>query len=427
MKPIKVIFGKDKLTSFAGLNPFMKYLDQKLNMFMLFNSKVSFTKKVRNYTKVDYFKVLLILFTIGYEKLAHVFLIHNDAFILKLFNLKRLPNPENIVRCFLNKFTFKHAHELSRVQRVLVMKMHQSLFRLKSVTIDCDSTPKDTCGHQQGTGIHYKNKNGYHPLLAFITETKEFLHGFLRPGSTYTGNGIVRFITECLTRLPYSIRYITFRADSGFFNDALMTQLEKLGHFYVISAKLYATLAERVSKIPAKAFKPFDQQWEITTIHFALDTWTTSRKFIVLRKLKKRSKQLDLNGEDQNEYEYQVYCTNRIDLTAVEVVEFYRDRATSENYIKEAKSDTRFKFFTVQKFWSNEAIFQTAMLLYNASIWFRAELISKNAVKERLYTFRLKYIIVPGRLITSGRRWFLRINEHYRYRELMDSFELALS
>ena len=67
------------------------------------------------------------------------------------------------------------------------------------------------------------------------------------------------------------------------------------------------------------------------------------------------------------------------------------------------------------------------MLLYNASIWFRAELISKNAVKERLYTFRLKYIIVPGRLITSGRQWFLRVNEHYRYRELMDYFELALN
>jgi len=309
----------------------------------------------------------------------------------------------------------------------LVMKMHRSLFKLKSAIIDCDSTPKDTCGHQQGTSKHYKNKNGFHPLLAFIAETKEFLHGFLRPGSTYTGNGIVRFVSECLARLPHSIRYFTFRADSGFFNDALMTLLEKLGHFYVIAAKLYPTLAERLVQIPSKAFKPFDGQWEITTIHFALDSWLTTRKFIVLRKLKKQSKQMTLDGENQHEYEYQVYCTNRLDLNAFEVVAFYRERATSENYIKEAKSDTRFKFFTVQKFWSNEAIFQTAMLLYNASIWFRAELISLNAVKERLYTFRLKYIIVPGRLITSGRQWFLRLNEHYRHRDLMDKFELALN
>lgn len=98
-----------------------------------------------------------------------------------------------------------------------------------------------------------------------------------------------------------------------------------------------------------------------------------------------------------------------------------------ENHIKEAKNDTCFKYFTVHKFWSNEALFQIAMLFYNATIWFRAELISKQSVRERLYTFRLKFIQVPGRLIRRGRTWYLRINEAYRYRDLMEKIELALS
>lgn len=426
MKPMKMIFGKDRLTSFAGLKPFMQYLDQNLNLFTLFDNKVSFTKKKRNFSKADYLKVLIVLFAVGYEKLSHVFLLFADHFVLKLLGLVKLPHPENIVRCFLNKFTFKHAYELSRVQQVLINKMHRKLFRLRSAIIDCDSTPKDTFGHQEGTGRHYQNHNGYHPLLAFLFETKEFLHGFLRPGETYTGNGITRFLLECLARLPKTIRTITFRADSGFFVEAAMLLLEQLGHYYVIAAKLYPTLVARILQIPAAAYQSFEDGWEITTFHFALDKWLKPRKFIVMRRLKKISKQLSLVG-DSNQYEYHVYCTNRDDLGAIAVVEFYRARATSENYIKEAKSDTRFKYFTVHQFWGNEALFQIAMLFYNASLWFRAELISKDSAKERLYTFRLRFITIPGRLICSGRTWYLRLNEAYRYRDQLEKVELALT
>jgi len=426
MDKTKIIFTKDKLTGFAGLKPFMQYLDKNLKIFSLFESKVSFYKRKRDFTKTDYFKSIFILFTVGYEKLAHIFLLFNDHFILRLIGVTKLPYPENIVRCFLDKFNFKHAYELSRVQHVLVASMHPKLFRLKTVTIDCDSTPKDTHGHQEGTGKHYKNHNGYHPILAFIYETKEFLHGFLRPGNTYTGNGIERFIRECIARLPFSICTITFRADSGFFNDALMSLLESMGHFYLIAAKLYPTLVQRIIEIPSHAYQQFDQQWQITTIHFSLDKWDKTRKFVVLRKLKKYSNQIALIG-DANQYEYQVYCTNLNDLTTKELVLFYRERGTCENYIKEAKNDTRFKFFTVQKFWSNEALFQIAMLLYNTSIWFRAELISKKVAKERLYTFRLKFIAIPGRLTTTGGEWFLHLNKDYRYRDLFEKFELALS
>lgn len=425
MKKIKLTFGKDKLTGFAGLKPFMQYVHKNLKLFHLFDNKVTLEKKKRNYTKVDYFKSIFVLFAVGYEKLSHIFLLYSDAFVHQLLDLEKLPNPENISRCFLNKFNFKHAYELSRVQHVSVSTMHRKLFKLRSATIDLDSSTKDTCGHQEGVGKHYKNGKGHHPLYAFLFETKEFLHGYLRPGDTYTGNNAVGFIYECLARLPHTIRMITLRADSGFFSEALMILLEKLGHKYVIAAKLYATLLNWIVQIPDKAYRKFDDEWEITTGHFALDTWQKVRKFIILRKLKKASPQTSLVG-NSNEYEYKVYCTNRDDFSAEENVEFYRKRGTAENYIKEAKSDTRFKFFTIHKFWGNEVLFQIAMLLYNASIWFRAELISKKTAKERLYTFRLKFIAVPGRLISSGRILYLRINEDYRYRDLMEKIEAAL-
>jgi hypothetical protein len=146
----------------------------------------------------------------------------------------------------------------------------------------------------------------------------------------------------------------------------------------------------------------------------------------VLRKLKKASQQQNMLGDD-NQYEYQAYCVNRYDLCPEELVDYYRQRATSENYIKEIKSDTRFKYFTVQKFWSNEALFQIAMLFYNTSIWFRARFISKKTAKERLYTFRLKFITVPARFVNTGNQHFLRLNEEYRYRSIFEKTQHALS
>jgi hypothetical protein len=178
MKSFTTTFSRIRLTSFSGLAPFISFLEKELDLFSLFDSTVTFKKKKRNFTKIQYFKTILILFIVGFEKLAHVALIFNDHFIACLIGVKSLPQPENIVRCFLNKFTFKHAYELSCIQHILLKKMHKNLFNNSSATIDCDSTPKDTCGHQEGTGKHYKNNNGYHPIMAFIYETKEFFMVF---------------------------------------------------------------------------------------------------------------------------------------------------------------------------------------------------------------------------------------------------------
>lgn len=60
MNAMKMEFGKDRVTSFAGLKPFMQYLDHTLNLFTLFDRKVSFVKKKRNFTKIAYPKVVLI-------------------------------------------------------------------------------------------------------------------------------------------------------------------------------------------------------------------------------------------------------------------------------------------------------------------------------------------------------------------------------
>lgn len=316
MKQINIIspsFKEKNLTAFAGLNPIFQYLVYNLNIFELLDRQVTFKKKKKNFTKQDYFKILFVFFLIGYERLKHILLLAQDQFVLKLLNLTRIVMPENIVRCFLVKFNFKHTYEVGQVNGNLLKKKHQKLF--PKVTdgydiVDCDSTPRDTHGHQEATGKHYKNHNGYHPIMAFIYQTKEFLHGYLRPGATYTGNGIVEFLKESLMRLPYYIKTILFRADSG----------------------------------------------------------------------------------------------------------------NSENYIKEIKQDLNLEKTTFDKFWHNEAFFQIMMLVYNCIIWFKAEFISiKEAVHERIYTFRFKYLFIPAKLKTRSRYFYLDMPRDFNFKSIFEN------
>jgi hypothetical protein len=100
------------------------------------------------------------------------------------------------------------------------------------MTIDIDTTVLNLWGHQEGAEKGYNDiKRGnrcYHPILAFVYETKEFLHGILKSGDSYCANGAVEFIKELKTMIPYGIYNIIFRADNGFFSQETLKYLENM-------------------------------------------------------------------------------------------------------------------------------------------------------------------------------------------------------
>ena len=91
--------------------------------------------------------------------------------------------------------------------------------------IDVDSTVNGVYGNQEGAEAGYnlkkKGQKSYHPLMAFVSETKEVLHSWFQCGSAYTGNGIVGFMKECMAYVRKRAKVI-FRGDSGFFDGALL-------------------------------------------------------------------------------------------------------------------------------------------------------------------------------------------------------------
>ncbi len=196
-----------------------------------------------------------------------------------------------------------------------------------------------------------------------------------------------------------------------------MTDYEENGGEYVMAAVLYSTLLARIQRLPDCAYRPFEDNSEITTLHFRLSSWSKKRKFVVIRTVEGISDQLDLLQGDKI-YGYRVYCTN-MTCPAEDTVACYRERGNSENYIKELKRDLNMESTTFDLFWENEAFFQIMLLTYNAMIWFKATYISvTDAVHERLYTFRYKYVFAAGKLKTGSRQLKISLNKTFPFKEL---------
>ncbi len=118
-------------------------------------------------------------------------------------------------------------------------------------SLDLDSTVFQRSGNQEGAKRVYNpsrpGRNRHHPLLAFLTEAPLVLHAWLRSGNTRSARGAVAFLTEALTLMPAHWKLRTVRADSGFFENTLLTFLEARGLPYIVVARLTQTVKRKAT------------------------------------------------------------------------------------------------------------------------------------------------------------------------------------
>jgi len=62
--------------------------------------------------------------------------------------------------------------------------------------------------------------------------------GYIRSGDTYTSNGTAERIKEIIAYLQDESLEITFRIDSGYFDDNILATIESFGCTYVIKGKV---------------------------------------------------------------------------------------------------------------------------------------------------------------------------------------------
>ncbi len=413
----KIEFSAKNLTSNAGLFLLLEHTN-KNGIFGLIDHDLVFDNASTNKIKMNHIKTMLCGNFVGIDKLERLKLLQSDPLIYE-FAIS-VKEPETVSR-FLGNFSYKTTHMLREINFKVFKKLLRKK-KLKSITIDIDSSVVNVEGHQEGAVKGYNPKklgnNCYNIQFAFCDELKAYITGLVRSGNTYTSNGAAEMIKEIMSYLKDEGLEITFRMDSGYFDDDILETIESFGCTYVIKGKEYPTLVAQVTD-PSVVFVTGEEGRETTELTTALNTWKEARRFVVSRVLKPAKDRSQMSFLEGSDFEYFYFVTNT-KLPSEKVVIAYEKRGNAENYIKEAKYDMAVGHLLLQSFWANEAIFQLMMLAYNLFLLFKMDFVNGTEYRQQIKTFRLKYIFLAGKIIRTARSVVMKLSEKYPYREIYE-------
>jgi hypothetical protein len=216
-------------------------------IFDLIDHDLVFETKSTKKTKMNHIKTMLCGNFIGIDKLDRLKLLQSDPLVNE-FSIS-IKEPETVSR-FLGNFSYKTTQRL----REIIFRLFRKLLRkskLKSITIDIDSSVVNVEGHQEWAVKGYNPKKPgnrcYNLQFVFCDDIKAYLTGYVRSGDTHTSNGTAEMIKEIMAQLKDEGLEITFRMDSGNFDETILETIESLGGKYVIKGKGYPTLILQVT------------------------------------------------------------------------------------------------------------------------------------------------------------------------------------
>jgi len=198
--------------------------------------------------------------------------------------------------------------------------------------------------------------------------------------------------------------------------------LERKGLSYIIAARMYKPLQRKIYE--QRSWFRLDEGIEIAETMYKSPFWEKPRRLIIVRRevpvnqsKEPIGKQLTLfkKGELYDNYRYSCYITN-LDLSAGDVWRLYRQRAVSENRIKELKYDFGFQSFNLRNFWGTEAALNFAMIAYNLMSLFR-QFILNSQTQQRLSTLRYRTFSIGAYLVKEGRYIVLKLSLALKRRE----------
>ena len=170
---------------------------------------------------------------------------------------------------FLRSFRWGHVRQLDPVSREVLARGWAAGAGpgADPLTIDLDSTVCETYGlAKEGAQRHnYAGKRGYHPLFAVAAGTGDVLMARLRKGRANTARGAAHFLRETVSRVRYAgaTGQLTVRADSGFYNHAIVAACRKW-----VSASPSPCASTPVCRTSSRPYprptgRPFHTQWRV--------------------------------------------------------------------------------------------------------------------------------------------------------------------
>ena len=298
---------------------------------------------------------------------------------------------------FLRAFTFGHVRQLDAVFAEALRRAWSSGAGPGDdrLVVDLDSTICAVCGKtKHGAGYGYTKELGYHPLLATRAGTGELLHIRMRRGSANTQRGTKRFIEELVARLRRggATGELVMRFDSGFWSNATIATLARLGVGYTMGVRMVKSVVTAVSAIHEGVWTPID--YTCDGVAEVAECVYKGRRLVV-----RRTRLIGRQATLWPEWRHFAFLTDQ-EGSAVEVDAFHRAHATVELAIKDLKEGAGMEHVPSGNFNANAAWLVCAALAHNLIRW--TAVLGEITPKDHLVvarTVRTRYLSVPARLI----------------------------
>jgi hypothetical protein len=421
---IETSFTANELTNYSGIHPLKKFAE-KLGIEKSLNEEIDI--KLHHNFQYSTGKILMGItlgLLCGQDRISKIEKFTYDPLVQKLLNIKDKIDEDTIINR-IKRFSMCQTKQFMDIISNQSNRVHQKLGTKKDI-IDFDSTVQTVYGNQEGAEKGYnpqdKNKKSYHSLLAFLNSTKECIGSWLRPGNSYTANNSVEFIKEILGRMTEEIEELILRADSGFFDESLIEELEsRKGKVqYIIKVKL-KNLRQILMKQEWESI-PEIEDIQMSEFYYRCNSWKSPRRFVAVRKKIREIREGVLFAN--TEYEYFCYVTD-IEESPIYLHKFYGDRGESENWIEALKNQLFAGLMLTNKFWANETLLLCSVLGYNLSVWMR-KLTDTQSWREEPATFRSWFIQLAGKIVTSGRKIYLKIYKAFYYKQRWKQIDDAI-
>ena len=401
---------KRAVTPFGGVAVFLSFLQ-----------KIDFVGQLRRHMPIQWkspnqieptatFIAFLIAVLVGAKRFAHAAVLRSDQALHALLGIERFPIDDTIRNLF-RRFSMGHVQRL--YAPLAEWQMERLPVRPDGYTLDLDSTVFERYGKQEGSlKGHNPRKHGrpsHHPLLAVLSEAHFLLHGWLRSGNCGTARGVEEFLKEALALWGQRQKIRLLRADSGFFEDLLLSFLEQRQIPYIVVARLTKWVKGAAQRV--EQWRDLDEHFAAGEFRLRLHNWSAERRFVVIRERVREGrdspgrKLIDIPG-----YTFRVFVTS-LSHAPEDIWRDYNRRADMENRIAELKHDLGADGFCLKQFFATEAAFRAVLLLFNLLSEFqRAAGLPRYREPATIRTQILTCGAILGR---AGRRLVLHLSQSW--------------
>jgi len=305
--------------------------------------------------------------------------------------------------------------------------------RPDELTIDIDATLLTSHSEKDQAAGNYKGGFGFHPLMAYLSETGEPLAGLLRPGNAgaNTAADHIRVLELALEQIPDGEldREILVRTDGAGATHAFTNDCREAGISFSVGYELTPAVQEAILQTPEHEWQPaIEATGEIRagawvtelTNHVDLSNWPEGSRLICRRERAHPGAQFKFTDLDGHRFTCFLTDTNGDQIAALEFR--HRQRARVEDWIRSGK-DTGMRNLPFSNFAANEAWLEISLIAQDLIAWTKILCLTGALGKAEPKRLRQRLFHVAGRICRSGRRTILRLPRSWPWaRELEAAF-----